>query len=132
MVGTLAWLANWTRPELTFAVDKLQRFQSNPEPKHFEAAQRVFRCLKGTHQSEKLRLGGDLILRAYTDSDFCQDRQKGKSVTGYVIMLGDSPVVWASNLQTAVSTSTMEADYLALRSAVKDIMWIRYLLVDLG
>ena len=49
-----------------FAVNKLQRFQSNPEPKHFETAQRVFRYLKGT-QSEQLRLGGDLVLRAYTD-----------------------------------------------------------------
>ncbi|CAM9922171.1 unnamed protein product [Heterosigma akashiwo] len=46
--------------------------------------------------------------------------------------LGDSPIVWASKLQTAVSTSTVEAEYLALRSAVKDIMWLRHLLVDLG
>ncbi|CAN0035275.1 unnamed protein product, partial [Heterosigma akashiwo] len=48
-------------------------------------------------------------------------------------MLGDSPIVWASKLQTAVSTSTVvEAEYLALRSTVKDIMWLRHLLVDLG
>ncbi|CAM9876629.1 unnamed protein product, partial [Heterosigma akashiwo] len=106
-------------------------YQSNPEPKHFEAAQRAFRYLKGT-QAERLRLGGDLILRAYTDADFCQDRIKGKSVTGYVIMLGDSPIVWASRLQTAVTTSTVEAKYLALRSGLKDIMWLRHLLVDLG
>ncbi|CAM9928174.1 unnamed protein product, partial [Heterosigma akashiwo] len=58
MVGTLAWVANWTRPELAFTVHKLQRYQSNPEPNHFEAAQRAFRYLKGT-QSEQLRLGGD-------------------------------------------------------------------------
>ncbi|CAM9192126.1 unnamed protein product, partial [Heterosigma akashiwo] len=131
MVGTLAWVANWTRPELAFTVHKLQRYQSNPEPKHFEAAQRAFRYLKGT-QSERLRLGGDLILRAYTDADFCQDRIDGKSVTGYVIMLGDSPIVWASKLQTAVTTSTVEAEYLALRSGLKDIMWLRHLLVDLS
>ncbi|CAN0068990.1 unnamed protein product [Heterosigma akashiwo] len=131
MVGTLALVANWTRPEFAFTVHKLQRFQSNPEPKHSEAAQRAFRYLKGT-QSEQLRLGGDLVLRAYTDADFCQDRIKGKSVTSYVIMLGDSPIVWASKLQTAVSTSTAEAEYLSLRSAVKDIMWLRHLLVDLG
>ncbi|CAM9755194.1 unnamed protein product, partial [Heterosigma akashiwo] len=131
MVGTLAWVANWTRPELAFTVHKLQRYQSNPEPKHFEAAQRAFRYLKGT-QSEQLGLGGDLVLRAYTDADFCQDRIKGKSVTGYVIMLGDSPIVWASKLQTAFSTSTVEAEYLSLRSGLKDIMWLRHLLVDLG
>ncbi|CAM9532680.1 unnamed protein product [Heterosigma akashiwo] len=131
MVGTLAWLSNWTRPELAFAVHKLQRSQSNPEPKHFEAAECVFRYLKGT-KSERLRLGGDLVLRAHTDSDFCQDRQQGKSVTGYVIMLGDSPIVWSSKLQIAVSTSTVEAEYLALRSTIKNIMWLRYLLADLG
>ncbi|CAN0146735.1 unnamed protein product, partial [Heterosigma akashiwo] len=55
MVGTLAWLSNWTRPELAFAVHKLQRAQSNPELKHFEDAERVFRYLKGT-QSERLHL----------------------------------------------------------------------------
>ncbi|CAM9797774.1 unnamed protein product [Heterosigma akashiwo] len=47
MVGTLAWLSNWTRPELAFAVHKLQRSQSNPEPEHFEAAERVFSLSQG-------------------------------------------------------------------------------------
>ncbi|CAM9782913.1 unnamed protein product, partial [Heterosigma akashiwo] len=131
MVGTLAWVANWTRPELAFAVHKLQRSQSNPGPKHFEAAERAFRYLKGT-QSERLRLGGDLVLRVFTDADFCADRADGKSVSDYVILLGDTPIVWASRLQGAVTTSTVEAEYLALRSAVKDIMWLRHLLVDLG
>ncbi|CAM9798397.1 unnamed protein product, partial [Heterosigma akashiwo] len=69
MVGTLAWVANWTRPELAFTVHKLQPTQHDPEPKHFEAAERAFRYLKGT-QSESLRLGGDLVLRAFSDLDF--------------------------------------------------------------
>ncbi|CAN0039511.1 unnamed protein product, partial [Heterosigma akashiwo] len=113
------WVANSTRPELAFSVHKLQRAQSNPEPKHFEAAERAFRYLKGT-QSECLRLGGDFVLRAF------------KSVSGYVLLLGDAPIIWASRLQGAVTTSTVEAEYLALRSAVKDIMWLRHLLKDLG
>ncbi|CAM9879442.1 unnamed protein product, partial [Heterosigma akashiwo] len=131
MVGTLAWLAKWTRPELAFTVQKLQRSQCNPEPKHFEAAERAFWYLKGT-QSECLRLGGDLALHAFTDANFCSDRTDGKSVSGYVLLLGDAPIVWASRLQGAVTTSTVEAEYLALRSAVKDIMWLRHLLADLG
>ncbi|CAN0135394.1 unnamed protein product, partial [Heterosigma akashiwo] len=131
MVGTLAWVANWTRPELAFAVHKLQRTQNNPEPKHFEAVQRAFRYLKGT-QSESLRLGGDLVLRAFSDADFCNDRIDGKSVTGYILFLGDAPIVWSSKLQGAVTTSTVEAEYLALRSAVKDIMWLRSLLAEMG
>ncbi|CAM9977196.1 unnamed protein product [Heterosigma akashiwo] len=131
MVGTLAWVANWTRPELAFADHKPQRSQSNPEPKHFEAAERAFWYLKGI-QSECLRLGGDLVLCAFTDADFCADRADGRSVSGYVILLGNAPIVWASRLQGAVTTSTVEAEYLALRAAVKDIMWLRHLLVDIG
>ncbi|CAM9753798.1 unnamed protein product, partial [Heterosigma akashiwo] len=131
MVGTLAWVANWTRPELDFAVHNVQRTQSNPEPKHFEAVERAFRYLKGT-QSETLRLGGDLVLRAYSDADFCSDRIDGKSVTGYILFLGNAPIIWSSKLQGAVTTSTVEAEYLALRSSVKDVMWLRHLLADLG
>ncbi|CAM9615122.1 unnamed protein product, partial [Heterosigma akashiwo] len=131
MTGTLDWVANWTRPELAFSVHKLHRAQSNPEPKHFEAAKRAFRYLKGT-QSECLRLGGGLVLRAFTDADFCSDRTDGKSVSGYVLLLGDAPIIWASRLQGAVTTSTVEAGYLALSSAVKDIMWLRHLLKDLS
>ncbi len=43
-------------------------------------------------------------------------------MSGYVLLLGDAPVVWASRLQGAVTASTMEAEYLALRSAVNYIM----------
>ncbi|CAM9979554.1 unnamed protein product, partial [Heterosigma akashiwo] len=62
------------------------------------------------------------------------DRIDGKSVTGYVLFffLGDAPIVWSSKLQGAVTTSTVEAEYLALCSAVKDIMWLRSLLAELG
>ncbi|CAM9619293.1 unnamed protein product [Heterosigma akashiwo] len=124
IIGALAWVANWT-------IHKLQRAKSSPEPKHFEAAERASQYLKGT-QSECLRLGGDLVLRAFTDADFCSDTTDGKSVSGYVLLLGDVPIVGASKLQGAVTTSTVEAEYLALCSAVKDIMWLRHLLKDLG
>ncbi|CAN0086922.1 unnamed protein product, partial [Heterosigma akashiwo] len=95
IVGTLAWVANLTRPELAFSVHKLHRTQKNPEPKHFEAAERAFWYLKGT-QSESLRLGCDLVLCAFTDADFCANRIDGKSVTGYVLLLCDAPIIWSS------------------------------------
>ncbi|CAN0093632.1 unnamed protein product, partial [Heterosigma akashiwo] len=131
------WLGRW--PGLRTGQDRAcfcspqasAHTQINPEPKHFEAVQRAFRYLKGT-QSESLRLGGDLVLRAFSDAGFCNDRVDGKSVTGYILFLGDAPIVWSSKLQGAVTTSTVEAEYVALRSAVKDIMWLRSLLAEMG
>ncbi|CAN0136253.1 unnamed protein product, partial [Heterosigma akashiwo] len=104
-----------------------------PEPKHFVAAARVFKYLKGTGH-KALRIGGGTILRAYCDADFVKnDRLDVKSVTAYIIfLLGDSPIVWMSRLQKSVSTSTTEAEYLALGECTKDVMWlIRYLLSEL-
>ncbi|CAM9955988.1 unnamed protein product, partial [Heterosigma akashiwo] len=49
-----------------------------------------------------------------------------------IIFLGDSPIVWTSRLQKSVSTSTTEAEYLALGECTKDVMWLRYLLSELG
>ncbi|CAM9334139.1 unnamed protein product [Heterosigma akashiwo] len=72
MVGTLAWVSTWSVPEITFAVHKLQRATNYPEPKHFAAAARVLKYLKGTGH-KALRIGGGTILRAYCDADFVND-----------------------------------------------------------
>jgi hypothetical protein len=131
MVGTLSWIATWSIPEISFAVHKLQRATNYPEAKHFAAAGRVFKYLKGSG-NKSIKLGGGTILRAYCDADFCTDRIDGKSVTGYIVFLGDSPVVWTSRLQKSVTTCTTEAEYLALGECAKDVMWLRYLLAELG
>ncbi|CAM9692625.1 unnamed protein product, partial [Heterosigma akashiwo] len=131
-VGTLSsWIATWSIPEISFAIHKLQRATNYPEAKHFAAAGRVFKYLKGSG-NKSIKLGGGTILRAYCDADFCTDRIDGKSVTGYIVFLGDSPVVWTSRLQKSISTCTTEAEYLALGECAKDVMWLQYLLVELG
>ena len=47
-VGSLLYLASWTRPDSAFAVSELSRFVSNPGKPHLEAAKRVLRYLKKT------------------------------------------------------------------------------------
>ncbi|CAM9742834.1 unnamed protein product, partial [Heterosigma akashiwo] len=95
-------------------------------------SRRAFRYLKGTQSESVIRLGGDLVLRAFSDSVSALIVLMANRFTGYVLFLGDAPIVWSSKLQGAVTTSTVEAEYLALRSSVKDIMWLRHLLADLG
>ena len=41
-----------------------------------------------------------------------------KSQTGYVLMVGNCPVHWVSNLQAEIAVSTMEAEYIALSTAM--------------
>lgn len=46
-------------------------------------------------------------------------------------MIGSNIVQWASCKQRGISTSTMEAEYIALSSGIKEPIWLRMLLTEL-
>ena len=51
---------------------------------------------------------------------------------GYVFLLHGGAISWQSRLQPTVATSTVEAEYMAVAAAVKEALWLRTLLADLG
>jgi len=73
-----------------------------------------------------------LELRAYSDADHDSDPTYCKSVTGFCIFLGDSFISWKSKKQSIVSQSSTEAEYRAMTSPTKEIVWLRWLLADMG
>ena len=51
-----------------------------------------------------------------------QDPVCVKSRTGYVITLGGCPVVWTSKLQELIALSTLEAEYIALSTSMRELI----------
>ena len=76
----------------------------------------------------------------YVDADFSglwnyesdQDPVCVKSRTGFTITLGGCPVIWVSKLQTEIALSTLEAEYIALSSAMQDLLPMRRVLEEIG
>ena len=60
------------------------------------------------------------------------DTNDRKSTSGYVFMLSGGAVSWCSKKQKCVALSTAEAEYIALSSAVQEIIWLRQLISELG
>ena len=54
------------------------------------------------------------------------------SVTGYCLFLGSSLVVWKTKKQTIVTRSSIEAEIHALTSIVQEVIWLHWMLQDLG
>ncbi|KAG5862508.1 hypothetical protein JTB14_019904 [Gonioctena quinquepunctata] len=52
-------------------------------------------------------------LKGCTDADFGGDLDTKKSRSGYIFLLNESPVTWASERQQVVAPSTTEAEYIA-------------------
>ncbi|XP_062089407.1 uncharacterized mitochondrial protein AtMg00810-like [Humulus lupulus] len=71
-------------------------------------------------------------LCAYSDAGWGGDCADRKSTIGFCIFLGDSLISWKSKKQTVVSRSSTEAEYRAMASTIAEIVWLRWLLADMG
>ena len=139
MVGSIQYLACISRTDLSFAAAQLARYMSCPTQEHWHAAKHVLRYLRKT-SGYKLKLGACRDTDAagegfkaviYSDSDFANCPDTRRSVTGYIMLLGGSPVVWASRRQPVVKKSTTAAEYVAASMATDEVMHFTKLLADL-
>jgi hypothetical protein len=77
-------------------------------------------------------MGDELDISVFFDSDHGHDKVTGRSISGVIIMVGSTPVVWRSKRQGAVQTSTYGAEFSAMRLATEEIITMRYMLRSLG
>ena len=65
-------------------------------------------------------------------ADWVGDPTDRRSTTGYCFLLGSSLISWRSKKQTHVARSNTEAKYHALADTTSGLLWLRWLLEDLG
>jgi hypothetical protein len=111
------YLANATRPDISFAVSKLSRFSSNPGTDCWRGIDRVMRYLKGTMSYAINYLGYPVVLEGYSDSNWITEADELKATSGYIFTLGGGAVSWRSCKQTILTKSTMEAELTDLDTA---------------
>ena len=104
----------------------------NPGREHWNAVKRILRYIKGTSDVALCYGGSDFIVRGYVNSDYAGDLDKSKSTTGYVFILAGSTVSWVSKLQSVVAMSTTEAEYVAATQAIKEAVWLKMTMEELG
>ncbi|XP_027905906.1 uncharacterized protein LOC114165496 [Vigna unguiculata] len=73
----------------------------------------------------------NLQLKAFCDSDWARCPNTRRSVTGYIIYIGKSPICWKSKKQQTVSRSSFEAEYRAIASTTREIQRLHHLMYDL-
>uniref|UniRef100_A0A2N9I7J4 Uncharacterized protein n=1 Tax=Fagus sylvatica TaxID=28930 RepID=A0A2N9I7J4_FAGSY len=132
LVGSLVYLTV-TRPDISYAVHQVSQFMSAPRSTHYAAVLRILRYLKGTlFHGLHFSAQSPLTLRAYSDADWAGDPTDRRSTTGYCFLLGSSLISWRSKKQSVVARSSTEAEYRALADTTSELLWLRWLLQDLG
>jgi len=125
LVGSQVYLTV-TRPDIAHAVHILSQFVSAPTSVHFGHLLRVLRYLRGTtSRCLFYACNSPLQLYAYSDFIWASDPTDRRSITGYCILLGSSPIAWKSKKHAAVSHSSTEAELRALATTTSEIVWLR-------
>ena len=131
-VGKLVYLAI-TRPELSYSIHVLSQVMHKPREVHWDAVVRVLRYSKGCPgQGIMLKAISDLRLRAFCDSDWAACPTTRRSLSSFVVLLGDSPISWKTKKQNTVSHSSAEAEYRSMAVTLHELKWLKRLLKDLG
>ena len=80
LIGSLLYIFNKTRPDISYAVGILSRCTSNPSREHWIALERVFRYLRGTGYPD--------VVKGYSNVNLVTDSNSVKSTIEYVFMFG--------------------------------------------
>lgn len=140
VIGMLNYLEKTTRPDLSVAVHQCARFCENPKRSHEKAVHRIVKYLMLT-KNDGLLFTPDPSrgIECFVDADFAgnwdtldpDNAANMISRTGYVIFFMGCPLVWKSKLQTEISLSTTEAEYIALSQAMREVIPLMGILREL-
>ena len=111
----------------------MSQYLSAPQSTHYAVVLHILRYLKGTlFHGLFYSTQFPLILCAFFYADWAGDPTDHRSTTGYCFLLGSSLISWRSKNQTHVARSSTEAEYHAVSDTTSKLLWLRWLLKDLG
>jgi hypothetical protein len=77
-------------------------------------------------------LGTPSSVTCYVDADHARDKVTCRSVTGILLCVNNTPLIWYTKRQKTVETSTYGSELVAARVAVELVIEVRYKLRMLG
>jgi len=134
VIGSLLYISIWTRPDISFAIGKLSKFNNHPTMDAIHAAQWLLQYLRCTKQLGLSFIKGELKLSVYVDSSFADEVEDRRSTAGVIQFLGYTPIQWDSFVADnyTIPCSVAEAEYIAACEAGKMSMSNYNILVQLG
>ncbi|GBL95410.1 Retrovirus-related Pol polyprotein from transposon TNT 1-94 [Araneus ventricosus] len=121
LIGSLLYLAVTIRPDILFSVNCLSQLQEKPTVAAWTGLKRILRYLKGTKNFKlvyKKLHNPNFNIDLYVDADWASDTIDRKSVSGYVLMFCNCPILWCCKKENCISLSSTEAEIIALMKSV--------------
>ena len=130
----LKYLEKSARPEIAYAVHQCARFCEKPNLIHERAVHRIGQYLFGTRKRGLVfKPDRNFGIEVFVDADFAgnwnsvewTDPVSVLSCSGFMVRYANCPLYWSSKLQTEISLSTTEAQYIVLSQSLREVILIR-------
>lgn len=126
-IGCLLYLSQGTRPDITFIVNLLSRFNNQPTAQHWVALKRVVRYLKGPINLKLTFNGNENNIVGFCDADWASAAEDRTSCTGYVFFLFQGTVIsWASKCNERLLYPALKLN-MFLASGIQVALWLKQL-----
>jgi histone deacetylase 1/2 len=132
MVGALRYLT-LTRPDISFAVNKVCQYLHAPTTVHWTAAKRILRYVSHTLSfGLTFMKSRSTLVSAFSDADWAGCVDDRRSTGGFAVFYGPNLISWSAKKQETVSRSSTETEYKSVANATAEVIWVQSLLAELG
>ncbi len=129
LLEELQFISNATCPNITYTVNKLASYIANPHMQHQTVLTYILHYLSGTRDygiTYKYIKDSIPTFHGFTNATFA-NREDRKSISGYVIIMVNSTIMWKSRKEGITVQSTTEAKFVALWEGSQEAQWLRNL-----
>lgn len=135
LLGSLLWLSNTTRPDLSYSVSRMASYTESATKRDLKMLRNILYYL---HKNKEFYIdltrdkgSTTMSITAYSDASFANEKNR-RSRTGFIIYANGTPIRWKSKMQSLVTTSTFESEYVALSHTTNEVIWFKGLFKELG
>lgn len=138
IVGSLIYADRASRPDITHATNIVCRHMGNPTANTDNAAKKILRYLSGTvkyalrYRNDESVYADEVSVVGYSDASWGDDKEDGRSTTGYCVYINNNLISWNSRKQQTAAASSTEAELMAMFEVWKEVKWMCMLLGEMG
>jgi hypothetical protein len=131
LVGSLLWCVRHVSPISAYGCSQLCKLMATPTDKAWEAAMHLLQYLRQNRTRGIVFKEGDHSPCAMVDASNRDDPSDGRTQYGYTIHWGGPLIVKSGKLNHVGINSTYN-EYMALHHCVKQLVWLRQLMQEIG